>query len=178
MSFKMKFGKTDLKKPEPEPNGIYTLRLVGFKPQLASSGESYNLNPVFEFPDKMTSKGTPKQLWYACSCNTSKESAQIIQDFVHCGGEIMEEDPNDPNGEASMPGVFDTDKAKFDPTDPKTWLYSGPLLNKLYKVELYTDNWQGRLNNKILRFFCAVPNCAERFPQIQHSDNLNWGKKK
>lgn len=178
MGFQMKFDKTSFKGPEPEPAGIYRLRLIGFKPQLAKSGNSWNLNPFFEFSDITTHKGEPKKLYYAFYCNTSEESAPLVQDFCHSFGEVMEDDPNDPEAPARLPGVFDADKLKFKEDDTKTWVYAGPLLNKTCKVELYTEEWNGQNRNRILRFFCAVPHCAERFPTIRHSENMNWGSKK
>ena len=174
MAFKMSFDKTTLKRPEPVPNGIYELRLIGFEPVTASSGESTNLYPVFEFvaPGE---KYDAKKLKYAFVGNSLVP--QLLQDMTHALGELMEEDP-DPNMPDSMPGIFDTDKLKFNPKDPSTWVYSGPLLNKTLKAELYMENCKGRDSNKVLRFFCAIPNCAERFPKIQHSENMNWSSKK
>lgn len=172
--FRMKFDKNDLKRPEPVPAGVYDLRLIGFEPKTAKSGESINLNPVFEFTTVNNQKGDPKKLKFAFVGNTSVPN--LLQDMCHGFGELMEEDPNDPDAPAALPGIWDADKLKFKEDKPETWVYSGPLLNKVLKAELYVDNYNGRENNKVLRFYCMVPNCAERFPKIQHSDNMNWGK--
>jgi hypothetical protein len=170
MGFKMKFDKSDLKRPEPVPAGIYDLRLISFEPVKSNNGESYNLYPVFEFvaPGE---KYDGKKLKYSFVGNS--KVPQLLQDMSHGLGELMEEDP-DPEAPDSLPGIFDTDKLKFNKDDPTTWVYSGPLLNKTTKVELYIQEYNGKPSNKVLRFFCAIPDCAQRFPKIQHSDNLNW----
>lgn len=164
MPFKMNFDKEQLKKPEPLPNDVYTLRLVGFKPKTAKSGESINLNPQFVVvaPGE---KHDGRKMPYIFNGNSSIPS--FLQDMCHATGELMEE--GDTPEDLSLPGTFDNDPIKFDPQKPETWVYQGPLLNKTLKAELTVDEY----GNKVSRFLCDIPNCAERFPKIQHSQNMN-----
>jgi len=39
-------------------------------------------------------------------------------------------------------------------------------------VEVAVDNYNGKDNNKIRRYFCAVPDCATKFPKIRHIADL------
>jgi hypothetical protein len=174
MAFKMKFDSEKLNRPEPVPQNIYKLRLTGFAPKFSKDKESVNFTPQFTFiaPGE---KYDGKVLKYAFVANSKVPS--LIQDMVHAVGEVMEADPDDPEAPSSMPGVWDGDLIKFKAEDPGTWVYQGPLMNKELQAELYIDTYQGQQNNKVLRFLCAIPDCATRFPKIQHSDNLNWGSK-
>jgi hypothetical protein len=180
MSFKFKVDNEKLQGIEPVPQGIYKLRLVGFNPKHAKPkqgsdiSESVNFNPEFEIVAPGT-KYDGRSLKYAFSANT--KIPNWIQDMVHGLGMEMEGyDPNNPESEASIPGIWDADAAKFNRQDASTWTYQGPLLNKECNAELYITEYNGRKNNSILRFICAVPKCNERFPKIQHSDKMVFSK--
>lgn len=166
MPHQMDFSKESLKGLTPIPAGIYDLRLIGFEVKTAKNGQSANLNPIFtvinhpDFPDGRTLK-------YAFGANTKIPA--FIQDMVHgLGFEMEDYDTDNPR----IPGIWDTDKAKFKADDYNTYLYSGPLINQVCKAEVIESEYQGKKNNKIKKFFCAVPDCAQRFPYITHSDNL------
>ncbi|HEY1644842.1 MAG TPA: hypothetical protein VGF75_00465 [Candidatus Saccharimonadales bacterium] len=174
MPFKYNMDAEKLRRPEPIPQNIYTLRLTGFKPKKSKDGESVNFNPQFTIidPGQKWDGKVEKYLFVG-----SAKVPSLLQDMVHALGEIMEQDPNDPDSPASIPGIWDADQVKFQADDPSTWVYQGPLMNKECKAELYINSYQGQDNNRILRFLCAIPDCATKFPKIQHSTNMNWGDK-
>lgn len=165
MAFQMDFKKDALKGIEPIAAGIYDLRLIGFEPKASKNGDSANLNPIFGVTNNPELDG--KVLRYIFVGNTKIPS--FLQDMVHCFGMEMEDYNTD---RPKIPGIWDTDKAKFDPAKFETYVYSGPLINKVGKVELIESSFNGKPNNKVRKFFCNVPNCAERFPEITHSDNV------
>lgn len=166
MAFQMDFEKKALKGLEPVPAGIYEVRLIGFEPTISKKGDSANLNPIFSVVNHPEFEG--RTLKYVFVGNTKIPS--FLQDMCHCFGLEMEEYDSD---RPKIPGIWDTDKAKFKADDFKTYVYSGPLLNKVGKVEVIESSWQNKPNNKIRKFFCNVPQCAERFPDITHSDNVS-----
>jgi hypothetical protein len=163
--FQMDFDKKALKGLEPVPAGIYDVRLVGFEPKPSKNGDSANLNPIFTIVNHPEFEG--RTLKYVFVGNSKIPS--FLQDMVHCFGEEMEDYDSD---RPRIPGIWDADKAKFDQAKIETYVYSGPLLNKVGKVELIEGEYQGRKNNRIRKFFCNVPQCAERFPDVTHSDNV------
>lgn len=165
MPHQMDFEKKELKGIEPIPAGIYDVRLIGFEPKESKNGGSVNLNPIFSVVNNPEFEG--RVLKYVFVGNSKIPS--FLQDMVHCFGMEMEEYTSD---RPKIPGIWDTDKAKFDVNKFETYVYSGPLLNKVGKIELIESEYQGKKNNKIRKFFCNVPQCAERFPDITHSDNV------
>lgn len=165
MPHQMDFGKEELKGLQPIPAGIYDVRLVGFEPKQAKNGDSVNLNPVFTVVNHPEFEG--RTLKYVFVGN-SKIPA-FLQDMVHCFGLEMEDQTSD---RPKLPGIWDTDKAKFKADDFSTYVYSGPLINKVGKIELIESEYQGKKNNKVRKFFCQIPQCAERFPEVSHSDNV------
>lgn len=163
----MDFDKKQLEGFQPVPAGIYELRLVGFEPKVSTKGDSVNLNPVFAITNNADPElnGQVKKFLFGAN---SKIPA-FIQDMVHALGMEME-DYSSPK--PKIPGTWDGDKSKFKADDFSTYVYSGPLLNRVCKVELIEHDYQGKKSNKIRKFFCNVPQCAERFPEISHSDNV------
>lgn len=164
----MDFSTEQLEGIQPVPNGIYRLRLIGFEPKASKAGDSINLNPIFQFIDPEYSERP--SLRYSFTGNTKIPS--FLQDLVHATGLEMEEDGD----KSRIPGFWDGDKQKYDAKDPSTYVYSGPLLNQELQAEVVQDEYQGRVNNKIRKFICAVPNCAERFPKIRHAEDMNRKK--
>ena len=173
MAFKFGIDNEKLQAPKPLPQAIYKLRLTGFNPRHSKDRESVNFSPTFVLvaPGE---KYDGKELKFAFIANS--KTPGLIQDMVHACGEIMEGDANDKDAVLQIPGIWDADPAKFKADDASTWVYQGPLLNKELQAELYIDSYNGKENNKILRFICAVPQCETKFPKIKHSDNMNWGK--
>lgn len=168
MAYQMDFEKKELKGFEPVPSGIYEVRLIGFEPKAAKNGASANLNPIFSIVNHPDFEG--RTLKYVFVGN-SKIPA-FLQDMCHCFGLEMEEYDTD---RPKIPGIWDTDKQKFKPGQFETYVYSGPLLNKVGKVEVIESSYNGKPNNKIRKFFCNVTQCAERFPEISHSENVAGG---
>lgn len=161
--FQMKVSNEKIEGAEVFPPGEYMIKLVSFKPAKSKDGNSVNLNALMEVVNHPEYAG--RKLYD--SLNTPG-GAFTQPDFVHCFGLPMETD-----GTTSwIPGEFDGDKVKFVEADPSTWVYKGPLVGRTGKVEVAVDNYNGRDNNKIRRYFCAVPDCATKFPKIRHSSDL------
>lgn len=165
MPYQMDFEKKALKGFEPVPAGIYEVRLVGFEPKVSSKGDSANLNPIFSIVNHPEFEG--RTLKFAFGGNTKIPA--FLQDMCHCLGVEMEDYDSD---RPKIPGIWDTDKVKFKQDDFSTYIYSGPLLNKVGRVEVIESEYQGRKGNKIRKFFCQIPNCEQLFPDITHSENV------
>lgn len=152
-------SKEEIKGLPVMPEGIYTVRLDGFKPKYSKDKGSVNLNPqlkvinhaqfndrnVFEF---LNSKA--KWVW---------------NDFHHCFGVQMAKDA----------ATDETEFVGFDgpEDDPEKWTYSGPLLaqqGQLYLIQAErggTGPGSKEIVNKIKYYVCRVPGCQEK-----HSQNL------
>lgn len=171
MAFKMKFGQDKLEGLQPVPQAIYKVLFVEFKPSHSKKAneitgkKSINLNAkvkILDHPEFETER------YVIASLNEGVPS--FIQDFVHSFGLEMEDQLG---AEPSIPGTFDADKAKFKADDPTTWVYSGPLTAKTAMWELGIKEYQGKPTQSIKKFICAVPNCATRFPKIQHAKEMD-----
>jgi hypothetical protein len=169
MAFKMKFDQDKLEGLQPVPQGLYKVLFVEFKPKLSKKNEvtgkqSINLNAkvkILDHPEFETER--------FLIANLNEGIPSFIQDFVHSFGLEMEDQlGTNPN----IPGVFDTDKAKFKEADPETWVYSGPLTAKTAQWEVGIKDYQGRPSQTITRFICAVKDCGTRFPKVSHSKNM------
>jgi hypothetical protein len=159
MPFKVDTSK--IEGQEVFPPGIYEFKLAGFKPSKAKTG-STNLNARFEMINH------PEYAGRKVFDSLNEGGAFLWPDFCHALGLPMETD-----GDSSwLPGEWNGDPAKFKEDDPSTWVYKGPLVGRVAKLEIAVDNWQGRDNNKIKRYFCAIADCATKFPKIRHSDDL------
>lgn len=141
--------------------GIYEVQFIKFNPKHNKDKDSINLSPRLEVINHPEFNGafTLPVL--------SMKIENFIQDFVHACGLTMEDgeipgDWNIPNGDMS--------------SDPSKWTYNGPLSGRTLHVELVPGEWEGRQRNEVKRFICAVPNCAERFPLIRHSQNMIYNK--
>lgn len=158
--------KVDTSKVEGQelfPPGIYEIKLISFKPQKASKGTSTSLNALMEVTNHPDFSG--RKLY-----DTLNEGgAWLWPDFVHCFGLPMETD-----GESYwIPGEWDGDKIKYKADDPSTWVYKGPLISRTGKAEIaVADNTKGRDVNKIKRYFCAITDCATKFPKVRHQEDL------
>lgn len=164
MAFKMKFSKDSLKGQEPVPPGTYTVIFAGFKPKKAKEGDSVNLNLIGKVVDR-PDLGDNRTIW----ANLNTQIPSFIQDAIHSFGIEME---NQTGEDPEIPGSFDA-KAGFDENDPSTWEYNGPLKSKTAQWEVGIRDWKGDDKQEIIRFICAVPQCAERFARlVKHSTDM------
>lgn len=161
MPFTMKISKDKIAGQEVIPSGTYDIKLVLFKPGAAKSG-TLSLNPMMEVINNQ--EYASRKLFDTLNIG----GAFTYPDFCHCFGLPMETDGKD----FWLPGAWDGDAAKFKEDDYSTWVYKGPLVGRTGKVEVIVDNYNGRDNNKINRYFCAIPDCQTKFPDIKHSTNL------
>lgn len=158
MAFQMKVSNDKLAGQENIPAGQYDVKLVGFSPKTSKKGDSINLNPVMEIQNH------PDLAGRKVFDNLNSSGAWTYPDFCHAFGLPMETDGK----ESWLPGEWDGDPAKFDANKPETWKYKGPLVGRTAKVEIGVDSY----GSKIRRYFCAVADCATKFPQIKHSQDL------
>jgi hypothetical protein len=159
--------KVDTSKVEGQevfPPGIYDFKLVGFKPKKASTG-SINLNARFEMINHPDHAG--KKVYDGLN----EGAAFYWTDFCHALGLPMETD-GQKDGNSWLPGEFYGYDANHKEDDITTWEYKGPLVGRVAKIEIAVGNYQGRDNNKIKRYFCALPDCAVKFPKIRHIEDL------
>ena len=149
--------------------GLYWVTLVGFKPAASKAGDSVNFNPIMELTAlddgsaaPTLDNGKPVPVF----SNLNSKGAWVINDFCHGFGLPMEDDGH---GGLSIPGIWvpeaEQDIAKCE--------YKGPLIGRKAKVFLSKGEYNNQPQNKIKYFVCAVANCAQKFPKIKHSDNLN-----
>jgi hypothetical protein len=171
--FKMSLSKEQVEGKEVLPAGLYEVRFIKFNPKLSKANagnpdaeRSINLNAEYEVinhPEYATRK-----LYEVMNM----KSYNIQNEVCHAFGVPLESGVGD-TGEVEywIPGTWDN-KPGFNPADPSTFEYKGPLIGQVAKVEVAVDNYQGRDNNKVRRYFCAIDDCATKFPEIRHSDNL------
>lgn len=174
MGFKMNFNKEELSGAPPLPAGWYTLQLKGFRPKAAavkpgqSESESLSLNA------ELSVINHPEYEGRRVFAGLNTKMAFMWPDFVHATGLSMEEVQDEFAGTEkanyTIPGVFEN--ADTNPTDPSTWKYLGPLLNKTMEVELaeIPATAQYKAKNEVRQYKCAVPGCTEK-----HSTNLIKG---
>lgn len=158
MAFQMKVSNEKLTGAENPTPGPYKLKLLFFKPETSKKGDSINLKACMEVVDHVTFDG--RKVWD----NLNSNGAWTYSDFCHAFGLPMETDGK----ESWLPGNWDGDAAKFDPNKPETWKYVGPLVGRTANVEIGVDSFGA----KIRRYFCAVPDCATKFPTVKHSQDL------
>jgi len=147
-------SKDDLKGGPLLPEGLYTVRLDGFKPSWSKNRGSVNLNPQMKVINH--AEHNDRQAF----TNLNSKARWIWPDFHHCFGVLM---PSSENG-------ANVDFIGFDGPDdePDKWTYNGPLLGQVGQVYIIqADNTQGGVKNEIKYYVCRVPNCQEK-----HSSNL------
>jgi hypothetical protein len=162
MAFAMAFDKDSLS-GKVIPPGLYKVRLNGFKPRQNKNKDSVNFNAQMKVIDHPEFDGVP--LYETLSA----KSGFTQWDFAHAFGLELEDQGN---GQYALPGTWDGDLAGFKEHDPSTWKYDGPLLGRDAQVEVAVDTYEGKENNKIKRYICAVPDCATKFPDNKHSSDL------
>lgn len=162
--------KEKLKGFEALPPGIYDLQLQGFEPEFSKKKDSINLNPKLVVINNANAELNGKRAFD----NLNSQAGWVHIDFCHGFGELMTGEENgvpmenwaSPN--AGIPGQFEENPAFVG--DPSKWVYIGPLLNKIAKVEIV--NVPGyknpaKLQAVINKYFCTVTGC-----QHMHSDAL------
>jgi hypothetical protein len=148
---------------QPVPAGWYEVRFEGFKPKKAKPpSDSINFNPQLKIINYTSPDGKDHKLME--SMNTQAE--WIIQDMVHAFGFEMELVPGTTD-QYKIPGDF-----AGDDSNPETWVYTGPLSGAVAKVEVVVTSYQGKPQNKIKQWACAVQDCKTKNPKINHSTNL------
>lgn len=167
MAFKMGFDKDSLT-GKTAPNGIYTVRLSGFRPALSKNKDSVNFNPqlkIINHPEHDNIK-----VW-----ETLNSKAGFTQwDFAHAFGVELEDQGN---GQYTLPVTWDGDPLKFKEDDPSTWVANSVLIGRDAQVELAIDTFEGKQSMKPRRYICAIDNCETRFPENKHSTDLLRNKK-
>jgi hypothetical protein len=159
-----KFNKSEFKDMPAVPQGLYTVRFVDFKPKISAKGNSLNYNPVVEISEHEDPDLIGRKIFTPLNSSISK----YIQDFVHSYGLLMEETGPD---ELAIPGVFDA-SPDFNEEDPSTWKYEGPLTGRTAQWEIGIHDYMGKVKNDVVRFECAVPNCAQLYLDISHSQDM------
>lgn len=137
------------------PEGLYTVRLDGFKPKVSKNGQSVNLQPqmkIINHPDH-----NDRNVFE----NLNTNAKFMWADFCHAFGVPLDEFPD---GGIGFPGDFP------GPEDhPDQWQYVGPLLGQTGQVYVIQgDNGSGGKNNKIRFYVCKIAGCTHN-----HSKNLN-----
>ena len=158
----MNFSKESIEGPQPAPDGWYTLILKDFKPAFTkdpNKPKSLNLNPIIEISDGTEHDG--KRIFENLSTN-GDYAQSIVLALIHATGV---EANVEPDGTWNMPGDFD--KMDTAPQSPELWKYMGPLTNKMFEAELYTDEWNGKKSNRVVQYKCNVPGCT-----VPHPTNL------
>lgn len=171
MAFSVAATKSSLVGPPPVPTNIYTLQVAAFKPKVSKNGDSLNYNLEASILEPAAFAGRK----VFASLNTKFFVA--IRDFTHSTGNECEKTTvkNEETGEMEeaemLPGFFENQDT--NPQDPTKWgQYRGPLTNATFKAEVVLTEYQGKPKNEFRAFFCTVPDCAVKTPDIKHSTSL------
>ena len=154
--------------------GLWTLRLREFRSAVSSKGDSINYNPVFEIvsgdngvPAPKLDNGNPLDIWY--TGNSKYKNGLGLQEFCHALGFPMEEVEENGQKGFALPGKW----VPENEDDIGKCQYIGPLVGRTAKAYLIKgEDDKKRPKNLIKYFVCSVPNCAQRFPKVNHIDNL------
>lgn len=140
--------------------GTFTVAFQGFKPKAAKPpSQSVNLNAevvIIGDPEQNGKKST-------YSLNFQASTWFMVKSFIHSFGLEVDKDAQ---GNESIPGDFAG--PNYNPNDPSTWQYSGPLQGRTASWEFAEVEYQGKKNIKPKQFLCSLPGCTEK-----HPDNLN-----
>jgi hypothetical protein len=177
MAFDMGFSRASLTSPIAQ-TGLYELQVNGFRPKLTKKGDgvNYNVETTIVNNPGFTANGAPLEGIKVFHPLSTKFSI-AIWDFVHACGLEMEEvlvpgdAQTDQHTTLVLPGVWEG--AAANPEDPSQWgEYKGPLLNVIFKADVIESSFNGKPKNEIRAFLCALDGCAERYPDVRHSNNL------
>jgi hypothetical protein len=166
--FKMTLSKEQVEGKEALPEGIYKVRFIKFSPKSSKdkgdgSPRSINLNAEYEVTDSPEFAG--RKIFEIANM----KSYNIQTEICHGFGVPLEVDPAD--GSYYIPGTWDN-RTDFNPDNPETFEYKGPLTGKIAQIELGITTYNGRNRNQVRRYFCAIDDCANKFPEIRHQTNL------
>lgn len=161
MAFQMKVSTEKVDGQDIIPAGQYEVKLLGFKPKLSTKG-SINLNACMEVVNHPDFAG--RKIYTSLNVGM----AFMYPDFSHCFGVLIESDGKD----YWLPGNWDGDAAKFNPEDPTTWVYKGPLVGRVGKIEIAVDQYNGRDKNDIRRYFWNVPGWEQKYPKLRPKEDL------
>lgn len=165
---KLGASKESLEGIKPVPNGVYDVQLLGFEPKWSKDKGSINLNPIMKIVNSPQYNGQ-RVFW---NCNT--KASFLWHDFAHCFGLPVEFHKTGENGaeEAHLPGGPSAWTASKE-DDPTTYKYTGPLTNKVGKVDLVEVRTPGQKpRNDIKMFICKIDGCATKYPDVSHMTNL------
>lgn len=166
--FKMTLSKEQVEGKEAMPEGIYEVRFTKFNPRFSKdkgdgSARSINLNAEYEVVNSAEYAG--RKVYEIANM----KGYNIQTEICHSFGVPLEVDPTD--GSYYIPGTWDS-RPDFNPDNPETYEYRGPLTGKIGRVELAVTTYNGRNRNQVRRYFCAVDECGTKFPEIRHVQNL------
>jgi hypothetical protein len=178
LPFQLKISKEQLEGRELVPEGLYKVRFSRFNPKWTNQGNltdaqwvasrSVNLQAEYEILEHPDYAG---RIIYDTLNIGPKTPLFGLQDMCHGFGFIIPQDPT--TGQYDVPGMDSIEKnPNYNPDDPTTWDYRGPLLGKVTQLELGHDVWNGKTRERPRRWFCQVQNCAKDYPMIRHSQNL------
>lgn len=169
MAFTMKFDNSKLKGIEPVPANVYRVRFDGFKPKFAKLKEGQTVPSSINLNGEVTIIDNPEFENRKLFVSLNDSIPSFIQDFCHSFGVPF---TIDADGDPSFPGIFDADPSTYNPNDPTTWKYAGPLVGQTASWEVGVGEYQGRPNQSIRRFVCSIPGCAETYPEVRHSNDM------
>jgi len=164
---KLGASKESLEGFKPVPNGVYEVQLLGFEPKWSKDKTSINLNPIMKIINNPQYNGQ-RVFW-----NANTKASFLWHDFAHCFGLPVEFHKTGENGaeEAHLPGGPNAWSGPDD--DPTKFKYTGPLLNKVGKVELIAKHEAGQKpRNEIKQFICKIDGCSTKYPDVVHQTNL------
>ncbi|HEY1646302.1 MAG TPA: hypothetical protein VGF75_08165 [Candidatus Saccharimonadales bacterium] len=162
MAFKMQVDSLSYK---VIPAGIYEMKFAGFKPKWSKNKDSVNFNAIYEVINNPEYDGSK------IFESMSSKAGFIQTECTHCFGIPMEDLGN---GSYALPGVWDGKPESFKEDDPTSWVYEGPLTGRTGKMEIAIDSYEGRENNKVRQYFCALTDaeCATQYGKDKHKKDL------
>lgn len=149
------------------PAGIYEVRVAGFKPKWNKNKDGVNFNAQMEVINNPDYDG--QKLFETLSSKAGFMQAE----FSHAFGMAMEDLGN---GQYVIPGVWDADPAAFKEDDPSTWKYDGPLMGRTGKIEVAPRTYEGKEQNGIRQYFCALPPAECAAQGVRHNTDLLKGR--
>jgi hypothetical protein len=174
MAFRLGVSKDKIEGAIALPAGIYDLKLASFKPKFSKPNPqnpgaplSLNLNAMMVVVNNPQYDGSNGERASAVFEGLNQNAGWIMLDFCHAFGLPLETDGN----EYWLPGSWDSD-ASFDPNNAETYKYVGPLLGRTCRVEVGIETYNGKDTNKVRRYLCAIDDCATKFPEIKHREDL------
>jgi hypothetical protein len=178
LPFKLHISKEQVEGKEALPEGLYEVRFIKFSPKWTNQGNlteeqwkaarSINLRAEYEVLKHPEYAGTA----IYDTLNVGPKTPLFgLMDMCHAFGLNMDYDKDSESYE--IPGMDSVmHSPNFDPEKPETWEYRGPLIGKVAQVEIGHRMFNGKPQPTPRRWFCAIPDCASRYPTIRHSQNM------